>query len=74
MTKIYECSKCGVITETPDQLCTPQRLENMGVYCDASGDTQSMCAEMKSQVAFVCDRCGRPSEQAEMVCEPSVVG
>ncbi len=74
MTRIYECSNCGLITELPEQVCTPQRLENMGVYCDIKGATENMCAEAKEHLVFVCGECGRPAEQAKMVCEPLVLG
>jgi len=74
MTRIYECRNCGVITELPEQVCVPHRLENMGVYCGDKGDTENMCAEAKKHLAFVCGTCGRPAEQAKMVCEPLVAG
>jgi len=74
MTKIYECKKCGVITQAPDQICKPQRLENMGVYCGEPGKTDQMCTDMKEHVAFVCESCGRPAEQANMVCTPRKTG
>lgn len=74
MTKIYECKTCGVITQTREQVCKPQRLENMGVYCGEPGTPEQMCDEMKEHVAFVCDSCGRPAEQASMVCAPIKTG
>ena len=74
MNRIYECKQCGVIAEIPDQLCVPQRLENMGVYCGEPGAATRMCAGMKEHVAFVCESCGRPAEQASMVCAPLKTG
>lgn len=74
MTRIYECTTCGVITEAPEQLCLPQRLENMGVYCGERGAVKRMCPEMKDHLAYVCGSCGRPAQQAEMVCEPLLMG
>ena len=74
MTKIYECTHCGVITELEEQVCAPQRLENMGVYCGDRGDPEKMCNQMKDHVSFVCSKCGRPAEQAKMVCEPVRTG
>lgn len=74
MTRIYECSYCGVITQAPEQLCTPHRLENMGVYCGDRGKADQMCSDMKQHLAYVCGSCGRPAEQADMVCEPLQTG
>lgn len=74
MTRIYECGTCGVISEEPAQLCKPLRRENMGVYCDDSGQSEKMCPEMKDHLAVVCGSCGRPAQQAEMVCEPLQTG
>jgi len=74
MTRIYECSQCGVITEFSDQVCAPKRLENMGVYCGIRGESENMCDEMKGHLAFVCGSCGRPAEQSDMVCDPLTLG
>lgn len=74
MNLIYECSTCGVISEVPDHLCIPQRLENMGVYCGDTKEDPHMCDEMKQHLPFVCSGCGRPAEQAEMVCDPKYLG
>lgn len=74
MTRIYECSTCGVITAAPEQLCKPQRLENMGVYCGDRGEVKQMCAEIKDHLAYVCGSCGRPAQQAEMVCDAFQMG
>lgn len=70
MTRIYECSTCAVITEAPEQVCKPQRLENMGAYCGERGEVKQMCSEIKDHLAYVCGNCGRPAQQAEMVCVP----
>lgn len=74
MTRTYACTTCGVITEAPEQLCQPQRLENAGVYCGEPGATSHMCSAMKKHLAYVCGSCGRPAQQSEMVCEPLLAG
>ncbi len=74
MTRIYECSNCGAITELAEQVCFPQRLENMGVYFGNRGAVDNMCTEVKEHLAFVCGNCGRPAEQAKMICDPLVAG
>jgi len=74
MTRIYECDWCGVVTESPEQVCAPQRRENMGVYCGEPGEPDRMCEPKKEHLAFVCGSCGRPTDQAEMVCNPKVTG
>lgn len=74
MTRIYQCNTCGVITEAPEQLCQPQRLENAGVYCGEQGSARHMCDEMKQHLAYVCGNCGRPAQQPDMVCEPLLAG
>jgi hypothetical protein len=74
MTRIYECGTCGVVTEDPGQVCEPERLENAGVYCGTQGETANMCGEMKEHLAYVCGSCGRPAQQADMVCKPLFTG
>lgn len=74
MTRIYQCTTCGVITEAPEQLCQPQRLENAGLYCGEAGSATDMCREMKGHLAYVCGSCGRGAQQPEMVCEPLLAG
>lgn len=74
MTKIYECATCGVVTAASEQVCNPQRLENMGAYCGTTPERDTMCQEMKEHLAYVCGSCGRPAEQAELLCEPLLTG
>jgi DNA-directed RNA polymerase subunit RPC12/RpoP len=70
MTKIYECDTCGVVTSLREQVCSPRQLENMGAYCDTTMPADKMCSDMKERLAYVCGGCGRPAEQADMVCDP----
>lgn len=74
MNLIYECSSCGVISQEDEHLCQPQRLENMGVYCGTQKVEPHMCDEMKAHLPHVCGTCGRPAEQADMVCDPKWLG
>ena len=74
MTKIYECDTCGVVTEVRDQVCAPRQLENKGVYCGTTPETAEMCTEMKAHLNYVCGSCGRPAEQAELLCDLLLTG
>lgn len=74
MTKIYECESCGVVTAESEQLCAPRQLENAGTYCGTAPETGEMCASMKEHLAYVCGSCGRPAEQADLLCDPLLTG
>lgn len=74
MTKIYECGTCGVVTSAREQVCSPRQLENMGAYCDTTTTNGEMCHDKKEHLAYVCGSCGRPAEQADMVCDPLLTG
>ncbi|MCM2264432.1 MAG: hypothetical protein NDI73_04475 [Desulfuromonadales bacterium] len=74
MTKIYECRTCGVVAEVGEQVCNPQRLENMGAYCSTTPETSEMCSDMKEHLAYVCGSCGRPAQQADLLCDPLLTG
>lgn len=74
MTKLYECSTCGVMTVASEQVCSPRQVENKGVYCGVTPETGEMCDTMKEHLAYVCGSCGRPAEQAELLCQPLLTG
>ena len=74
MTKIYVCDKCGVVTQGRTQVCDPRQLENKGVYCGTTPETREMCSSMKEHLTYVCGSCGRPAEQAELLCDPLLTG
>lgn len=74
MTPVHECATCGVITERSEQLCAPRQMENRGVYCSETPETGEMCSHMKAHLAYVCGSCGRPSEQANLLCDPLLTG
>jgi hypothetical protein len=73
MKAIYECSVCGVVTEASEQVCTPRLQEDVHDYCGTTRERAEMCDNMKEHLAYVCGSCGRPAEQAELVCKPLVV-
>jgi len=74
MTKIYECDVCGVVTVAREQVCDPRPVENKGVYCGTTPERSEMCHEIKEHLAYVCGSCGRPAEQAELLCDPLLTG
>jgi len=70
MKGIYECSICGVVTEASEQVCAPSVQEDIHDYCGTTRERAEMCSSMKEHLAYVCGTCGRPAEQAELVCNP----
>ena len=74
MTRLYECSTCGVMTVASEQVCTPRQVENKGVYCGVTPETGEMCNTMKEHLVYVCGSCGRPAEQADLLCDPLLTG
>lgn len=74
MKELYECGQCGVVTEVKGQVCEPRALSDKNEYCGTAPERGGMCEEMQEQLPFVCASCGRPAEQAELVCDPRVLG
>jgi len=74
MKKVYECDACGVVTEVREQVCDPREVEDKNSYCSAAPETGEMCSDMKGHLAYVCGSCGRPAEQAELLCNPLLTG
>lgn len=74
MTKIYACETCGVVTAVRGQVCAPRGVEDKDSYCGTAPETGEMCSDMKSHLAYVCGSCGRPAEQAELLCNPLLTG
>lgn len=74
MTKIYACETCGVVTAVRGQVCVPSGVEDKGSYCGTAPETGEMCSGMKGHLAYVCGSCGRPAEQAELLCNPLLTG
>lgn len=74
MTGIFECGTCGVVTGAREQVCDPIALENKHAYCGTTPQSGEMCHDMKKHLAYVCGSCGRPAEQAELLCQPLQTG
>jgi DNA-directed RNA polymerase subunit RPC12/RpoP len=72
MKKIYECGICGVVTEANGETCVPKSQGGVQDYCGTTRDNSEMCDFMKEHLTYVCGNCGRPAEQAELVCNPLV--
>ncbi len=75
MKDLYECTTCGMVTETKGHLCQPEKLENRGDYCGQPVDykTGKMCGKEIKRFEFECSNCGRPAEQADLVCAPKKI-
>lgn len=69
MTSLYECSKCGVVSETREHLCQPQEVENRDAYCGVNPD-RDICDTMHESVSYECGICGRAAESKELLCHP----
>lgn len=68
MTKLYECGKCGVVTDNRNHLCSPKSVDGMNAYCGSSGAASQMCDSIRSTAKYTCTTCGRNAESAGMVC------
>lgn len=69
MTKIYECSSCGVVSESQAHLCVPKTLESREEYCGTNPD-RDICDTMNESLSFECGTCGRAAESKELLCNP----
>jgi hypothetical protein len=74
MENLYECSRCGVVSEADAHLCEPRPVNDKNEYCGTEGHREALCDTMKQSLPYVCGSCGRPAEQAELVCRPLVTG
>lgn len=74
MAAIYECITCGVVTADPGQVCSPIEDSDKDSYCGTAPKRDTMCRGMREHLAYVCGTCGRPAEQAELLCHPLVTG
>lgn len=69
MKKIYECEKCGVVTDDRGHLCVPKAVDCMDSYCGTSGDVGNMCDSIREKAGYSCVTCGRTAEKPELVCD-----
>lgn len=68
MTKLYECEKCGVVTDERSHLCSPRSVASLDSYCGSAGDASQMCDSIRESAKYTCITCGRSAESAGMVC------
>lgn len=69
MTKLYECSNCGVVTEDKQHLCQPKEVEGKEEYCGVN-PVRDICEKMNESVSFECRICGRAAESKDLLCDP----
>ncbi len=74
MTEIYECAVCGVVSKVGSNLCRPDRQEDIHDYCGTTRERGAMCTEIKGSLPIVCGTCGRPAKQADLICNPLMLG
>jgi len=74
MSETYECKTCGVVSKQEQQLCSPEKRYVRDEYCGVSESHSKICDSVKEHLPFVCGNCGRPAEQAELLCKPEVLG
>jgi len=71
---IYKCSKCGVVSTSSDHLCSPREQSGREDYCGTAPERGNMCEVTMNRLSYVCGGCGRPAEEAELVCKPRFLG
>lgn len=74
MTEIYECSVCGVVTHNDNDVCRPEPQEDIHDYCSTTRERGAPCHDIREQLPVVCGNCGRPARQADLVCNPLLLG
>lgn len=74
MSEMYECKTCGVVSQLEEQLCKPVERYERDEFCGFSESHSKICTEVKEHLPYVCGNCGRPAEQAELVCKPEMLG
>lgn len=74
MKEIYECKICGMVSNLSDNLCQPDQQKNIHDYCGTTNERADLCNNMKETLPIVCGTCGRPAQQADLVCKPLDIG
>jgi len=69
MTTTYECSRCGVVSETKEHLCEPKTLASRYDYCGDNPE-RDICDTMNESFGYECSSCGRAAENKELLCHP----
>lgn len=74
MKEIHECKICGVVSRSKDNLCQPDKQESLHDYCGTTNERAEPCGAIKEALPTVCGLCGRPAQQADLVCNPLYLG
>ena len=74
MSEIFECEVCGVVSKVSNDLCHPDLREDIHDYCGTTRERAAPCDNIKVSLPIVCENCGRPAEQADLVCKPLMLG
>ncbi|HAD04190.1 MAG: hypothetical protein A2091_09525 [Desulfuromonadales bacterium GWD2_61_12] len=69
MTNLYECGRCGVVSEASNHLCQPLEVAGREGYCGILAP-RDICDSMQESLTFECASCGRPAENKELLCDP----
>jgi predicted RNA-binding Zn-ribbon protein involved in translation (DUF1610 family) len=69
MKSLFECGKCGVVTEDRSHLCSPQSVDSMSDYCGSSGNKSHMCDSIREEAEYSCTTCGRTADKAAILCD-----
>ncbi len=69
MKEIFECGTCGVVSEASEELCSSREVGKED-YCGSAGETSEMCGIMVKSLKYECNSCGRPAEDADLLCQP----
>ncbi|HXV21892.1 MAG TPA: hypothetical protein VD811_12970 [Desulfuromonadales bacterium] len=71
MAGIYECTSCGVVTTSKEDLCSPRSISSKNEYCGESpAESAVMCEPMAKSLEYECGGCGRPTADPGLVCTP----
>jgi len=71
MTGIYECTSCGVVTTSREEICNPREISSRNEYCgEAPAGNSVMCEPMAESLEYECGSCGRPTADPALVCAP----
>lgn len=74
MRHLNECELCHALDYDEEQLCLP-RVSRGGCMTQTSlsRNLERMCAPTRSRLDFACADCGRPAQDASMVCESRLI-
>ncbi len=70
MSELYKCGTCGVVSEDKGQICDVEAVMHKDEYCSQNESFDQMCDDIQDQADYVCSSCGRPSDQASLLCSP----